>query len=91
MGQPVESRYLWIYENNPHGGAASWVAEDSTSAQVIACTSCFPRRLFVAETEVLGCVGGDTFVHPDWRQRGIDSKIRQLEDIRSTITLRVTD
>ena len=71
MGQPVESRYLWIYENNPHGGAASWVAEDSTSAQVIACTSCFPRRLFVAETEVLGCVGGDTFVHPDWRQRGI--------------------
>ena len=76
--QPIEARYRWIYDGNPHGRALSWVAEDCASGQVVGCISCFPRRLCVRGSIVLGSVGGDSFVHRDWRRMGIATALHTL-------------
>lgn len=69
-GPPLDLRYSWLHENNPDGCALTWIAEDSSAGQVIACTSCLPRWFFVGGSVILGSVGADTVVHPDWRRRG---------------------
>jgi hypothetical protein len=71
MPQPVEARYDWIYERNPDGRALTCVAEDPTSGKIVACVSCFPRRFRVGHEVLLGAAGGDSFVHPDWRRKGL--------------------
>ena len=70
-GRPIDVHYRYLYESNPDGPAVTWVAEDPSTGQVVGCTSCFPRRLSVGGTVFLGSFGGDTFVHPNWRGRGI--------------------
>lgn len=75
IGQSAEARYDWIYERNPGGRALTWIAEDPRSGQIVACVSCFPRRFHVGNEIIMGAVGGDSFVHPDWRRRGLAGKV----------------
>lgn len=75
IGKPAEARYDWIYEGNPGGRALTWIAEDPRGHQIVACVSCFPRRFHVGNEIILGAAGGDSFVHPDWRRKGLAGRI----------------
>jgi GNAT superfamily N-acetyltransferase len=64
-------RWDWIYAGNPHGPALTWIAIDDASGEAAGCTSFFRRRLLVDGRETAGALGGDGFVHPKFRRRGI--------------------
>jgi hypothetical protein len=70
-GIDLVRRHEWLYEQNPHGRAITWIATDEASGEVAGCTSFFPRNLSVDGRIVRGALGGDGFVRPKFRRRGI--------------------
>lgn len=68
---PVAERYRWLYQGNPHGKAQIWLAVDDKTEEIVACKACFPKRMRLNGKVLLGCVGGDMYVDPQWRRKGI--------------------
>ena len=66
-------RYDWLYRSNPHGAAVTVLATDEDSGELVGMTSAFPRRMQVRDRIVLGALGGDGWVRPQFRRRGIGS------------------
>ena len=67
----MTARYEWMYRTNPHGQALTWVAIERASGEAVGCTSIFPRKVFVAGRERTGGIGGDCFIEPRVRRRGL--------------------
>ncbi len=69
-GSDVKARHAWLYAQNPHGHAVTVVAygHDGTPAGI---TSVFPRRVLVDGLSCMGAMGGDGYVRPRFRRRGI--------------------
>jgi hypothetical protein len=70
-GVDIERRHRWLYEDNPHGRALTWVAVDDATGEIAGVTSLFPRRVVVEGRDVLAALGGDGYVHEKYRRRGI--------------------
>ncbi|MDI1447327.1 GNAT family N-acetyltransferase [Polyangium sp. 6x1] len=70
-GSDVARRYAWLYEQNPHGRSVTVIARDERSGEPLGLTSVFPRRMLIAGRVRLGSVGGDGYVRPSARRRGI--------------------
>ena len=68
-GVDVAARWTWLYETNPGGPAITWLALED--GRVAGCTSLFPFRMWLDGTEVLGSLGGDGYVRPAFRRRGL--------------------
>lgn len=77
-GESVETRYPWLYLDNPHGVARTYVALTSDDGMPVGITSLFPRAVQVGEREVTGAIGGDAFVTPRFRRRGIVTRLHRL-------------
>jgi GNAT superfamily N-acetyltransferase len=71
----VAARYDWLYRDNPHGRALTWLAVESASGETVGCTSIFPRRVMVGGRERLGSIGGDCYIEPRVRRRGLATKL----------------
>jgi GNAT superfamily N-acetyltransferase len=67
----MAGRYDWLYRSNPHGSALTWVAIERASGEAVGCTSVFPRRVIVNGRERTGSIGGDCYVEPRVRRRGL--------------------
>ncbi len=82
-GAALERRHEWLYDANPHGRAITWLAVDDATREVAGVTSFFPRRMVVGDREVNGALGGDGFVRPEFRRRGIMQSMhkRSREDM----------
>jgi hypothetical protein len=65
------ARFRWLYLANPGGRALTWLARDEASGAVAGLTSLFPFRLWEGGREVLGALGGDGYVRPAFRRRGL--------------------
>src|SRR5258706_11306454 len=65
-----EKRFEWLYIENPHGPARTWVAIDESKDSVVGIASAFPRRLLVKGQAVAGHVLGDFGVDPQYRTLG---------------------
>jgi hypothetical protein len=68
-GVDVFARWQWLYETNPGGKALTWIATEN--GQVAGCTSFFPFRMWLDGANVLGALGGDGYVRPAFRRRGL--------------------
>ena len=66
-------RQEWLYRANPDGAAVTVLATDEDSGELAGMTSAFPRRMQVQGRIVLGALGGDGWVRPQFRRRGIGS------------------
>lgn len=66
----VAARWRWIYEANPGGRALTWLAVAETG-EIAGCTSFFPFRLWLDGQEVRAALGGDGYVRPAFRRRGL--------------------
>jgi GNAT superfamily N-acetyltransferase len=69
-GCDVAARWRWLYETNPGGHAITWLAETPTG-EVAGCTSFFPYRMWLDGAEVRAALGGDGYVRPAFRRRGV--------------------
>lgn len=63
-------RFRWLYQENPFGPARVWLALDETSKTPVGMAAVFPRRAYIAGTEVLGCVLGDFCISENYRSLG---------------------
>jgi len=59
--------------HNPGGPAITWLAFEGDA--VAGCTSLFPWRLWLDGQEVRGALGGDGYVRPAFRRRGIGAML----------------
>lgn len=77
--------WRWIYRDNPHGRAITWVAIDDATGDVAGCTSFFRRRMWVKGREVMAAMGGDGWVTPRYRRRGIAGSMHRQsrQDMRA--------
>jgi GNAT superfamily N-acetyltransferase len=67
----LRDRYRWIYQDNPHGKALTWLAVTSQDNKIVGCTSVFPKKIWLNGHAETGSAGGDTYVDPMWRRKGI--------------------
>ncbi|OPX96599.1 MAG: hypothetical protein A4E58_01686 [Syntrophorhabdus sp. PtaB.Bin006] len=77
---PVEDHYQWLYKENPHGEALTWLAIRAGDERIIGCTSLFPRKIFIRDHIATGVCGGDTFVAPDCRRMGIAGELHRVSN-----------
>ena len=74
-GVDAEARLRWLYDRNPAGRALTWVAYEGGEAA--GCTSYFPFRLALDGAQVTGALGGDGFVRPKFRRRGLGGLLHE--------------
>jgi GNAT superfamily N-acetyltransferase len=75
-GTDVARRHAWLYEQNPHGRAVTFLALDPAGVPV-GLTSLFPRRVVVDGALRTGAIGGDGYVRPAFRRRGVATALHQ--------------
>jgi hypothetical protein len=82
--EDVQARYDWLYQGNPHGRALTWLALDQETGEAVGCTSVFPRRVVVDGLERVGSMGGDCYIEPAVRRRGLATRLhlRSFADMR---------
>lgn len=68
-GVDVAARWRWLYDTNPGGKALTWMALED--GEVAGCTSFFPFRLQLDGEVVRAALGGDGYVRPKFRRRGL--------------------
>ncbi len=73
----MERRHAWLYRDNPHGQAITWIAVDDASGDAAGCASFFPRRMVLGERTVRGALGGDCWVRPRFRRRGLGTALHR--------------
>jgi hypothetical protein len=66
----VDARWRWMYEQNPGGRALTWLAV-APGGEVAGCTSFFPFRMWLDGADVRGALGGDGYVRPAFRRKGL--------------------
>lgn len=74
----MRQRCAWLYENNPHGDALTWIAIERESGEAVGCTSIFPRRVMVTGRERIGGIGGDCFIEPRVRRQGLATALHAV-------------
>ncbi len=70
LGASDEKRFVWLYLENPHGPARTWIAKEQDKGAVVGIASVFPRRLVVRGQVLLGHVLGDFGVDSQYRTLG---------------------
>jgi GNAT superfamily N-acetyltransferase len=68
-GVAADARLDWMYYKNPAGRALTWIA--SEGGEVAGCTSYFPWRLQLDGDRMMCALGGDGYVRPKFRRRGL--------------------
>ncbi len=74
----MSARYDWLYRDNPHGRALSWLAIERATGEAVGCTSIFPRRVMVAGSERVGGIGGDCVIEPRVRRQGLATALHRV-------------
>jgi RimJ/RimL family protein N-acetyltransferase len=77
-GEDISERYQWLYLANPHGRALTWLAVEQATGEVVGCTSIFPRRVMVDGVERRGSIGGDCYIDPRARRRGLATALHRI-------------
>ena len=75
-GVGADQRLRWLYETNPAGRALTWIAREA--GEVAGCTSYFPWRLQLDGAPVMCALGGDGFVRPTFRRRGLGAIMHEI-------------
>src|ERR1700733_8629357 len=68
-GHACETRFQWLYRENPFGQAQAWIAREN-SDKALGMAAVFPRRMYCNGNVITGCVLGDLCVSPEYRSLG---------------------
>ncbi len=75
-GVAADDRLAWLYQNNPAGRALTWIATEN--GEVAGCTSYFPWRLQLDGQTTVCALGGDGYVRPRFRRRGLGAILHDV-------------
>jgi hypothetical protein len=70
-------RFDWLYYNNPHGLARSWLALEAEGGSIVGVASAFPRRIFIGEKKEVAWVLGDFCINNNYRSLGPALKLQR--------------
>jgi len=76
-GLDVARRHDWLYADNPHGPALTWITRDDASGEIAGVTSLFPWRIVAGAREVPAALGADAWVYRKFRRRGIAAAMHE--------------
>ncbi len=65
-----ESRFNWLYRQNPYGLARAWIARDREKGSIIGAAAAFPKRYYFQGAASLGWVLGDFCLAEQYRSMG---------------------
>jgi Acetyltransferase (GNAT) domain len=68
-GNADENRFRWLYAESPFGPARAWIACEK-QGEAIGMAAVFPRRMYLNDNIVSGCVLGDLCISPKYRSVG---------------------
>jgi hypothetical protein len=63
-------RFDWLYINNPHGSARSWLAFEADDGAIVGVASAFPRHVYMGKNKELAWVLGDFCINNRYRSLG---------------------
>ncbi len=69
-GCDVRARWRWLYETGSGGPALTWLAR-APNGELAGATSLFPFRMILDGDPIFGSLGGDGYVRPAFRRRGL--------------------
>lgn len=72
-----ETRFDWLYNQNPDGRAVVWTIRRSDNRQVVGFTACLPRRVLVRGTVRRAWIGSDFSILPRFRTLGLAARLRR--------------
>jgi hypothetical protein len=75
----VDARYRWLYLDNPAGPARTYAA--CADGRAVGVTSLFPRAIQVGARGATGAIGGDAYVIPSFRRRGIATALHRAAGV----------
>lgn len=75
-GADAVARWTWLYESNPGGRALTWLAI-APGGEIAGCTSFFPFRVWLDGIEKRAALGGDGYVRPAYRRRGLGGLLHE--------------
>jgi GNAT superfamily N-acetyltransferase len=70
-----QARLDWLYDANPSGPALTWLA--IADGEPAGCTSFFPYSVVLDGEVVRAALGGDGYVRPRFRRRGIGGMLHE--------------
>lgn len=73
----VQERFDWLYQENPHGPAKVWLAQDEATGKAIGCAAAFPRRLWTSGSIQTGYVLGDFCTDLEHRSLGLALRLQR--------------
>jgi len=65
-----ETRFNWLYNDNPHGQGRAWIAHCADHGDFAGAAAAFPRRIIKGDQEVVGWVLGDFCIPEQYRSLG---------------------
>lgn len=65
-----ETRYDWLYRQNPHGPARAWLAQNLENGDVVGVSAAFKREAYAQGSETTGWVLGDFCIADTYRSLG---------------------
>ena len=68
--ESFDSKFQWIYRDNPAGQASVWILHDEGSGRDVGLATLFPRLFRIRGRSVLAGIAGDLQVHEGHRQAG---------------------
>jgi len=63
----LDSKYQWLYEQNPDGKAMVWLALEIETGEYVGMTTLFPRNILYMNHQRLSSIAGDLFISPAHR------------------------
>jgi hypothetical protein len=85
-----ESRFEWLYRQNPHGAPQVWLAKDSETGEVVGASAAFRRRAMVNGHAKAGWVLGDFCVADKYRSLGPALQLQRIT-LAEVVKLRESD
>lgn len=74
-GVDLERRIAWAYRGTPYGDALVWIAVEDGTDEPAGLTTFFRRKMWIDGRELGGALGGDMYVRPSHRRRGIGKQL----------------
>ncbi|MFN7141457.1 MAG: GNAT family N-acetyltransferase, partial [Limisphaerales bacterium] len=70
-----QDQFRWLYEDNPAGPHRTWVAVETATGKIVSARPVFPWWVSVAGRRILASQAGDAATLPEWRGRGLFTRL----------------